>query len=266
VLFSENPFVFQGRWAERVKDRYILYDGFLTNCRLPRPVWTLNGPKFDIIPDRRALVHKSTFRVRKIPLLYVPLFYKPLVDKPRKSGFLSPNAGNTSRRGYMAGLGYYWAINRSYDLMYRTQYFTQRGFAHHVDLRGKPTQRSDFYFVLYGVNDRGIDLGGGNRLRAGGYVLTGTAEADLGKGFQAKADVNYLSSFLFRQEFTESFNEAESGSAGCPRQSFVCAIGRFRAACCRCGCRLGEASACSEETSRCLRPESSSSAWMWRRG
>ncbi len=208
VLFSENPFVFQGRWAERVKDRYILHDGFLTNCRLPRPVWTLNGPKFDIIPDRRALVHRSTFRIRKIPLLYVPVFYKPLVEKPRKSGLLTPNAGNTSRRGYMAGLGYYWAISRSYDLMYRTQYFTQRGFAHHVDLRGKPTQRSDFYFVLYGVNDRGIDLGGGNRLKAGGILLTGTAEADLGKGFQAKADVNYLSSFLFRQEFTESFNEA----------------------------------------------------------
>jgi LPS-assembly protein len=208
VLFSENPFIFQGKWAERTKDRYILYDGFLTNCRLPDPVWTLQGPKFDIIPDQRAIVHRSTFRLKKIPLLYVPVFYKPLQQRPRKSGFLTPNAGNSSRRGYMAGLGYYWAIDRSYDLMYRTQYFTQRGLAHHVDLRGKPTQRSDLYFFLYGVNDKGLDLGGGNRLKASGVLMTGAGEADLGRGFQARADVNYLSSFLFRQEFTESFNEA----------------------------------------------------------
>jgi LPS-assembly protein len=208
VLFTENPFVFQGKWAERSGDRYILHDGFLTNCRLPNPVWTLQGPTFDIIPDRRALVRSSTFRLRKIPLLYFPLFYKPLEERPRKSGFLTPNAGNSSRRGYMAGLGYYWAIDRSYDLMYRTQYFTQRGFAHHVDLRGKPTQKSDFYVFLYGVNDKGLDLGGGNRLKASGMLLTATANADLGRGFLAKADVNYLSSFLFRQEFTESFNEA----------------------------------------------------------
>jgi LPS-assembly protein len=208
VLFTENPFVFQGKWAERVEERYILHDGFLTNCRLPNPVWTLHGSKFDIIPDRRALVHSSKFRVRKIPLFYFPVFYKPLEERPRKSGFLTPNAGNSSRRGYMAGLGYYWAIDRSYDLMYRTQYFTQRGLAHHVDFRGKPTQRSDFYVFVYGVNDKGLDLGGGNRLKASGMLLTATGDADLGRGFVAKADVNYLSSFLFRQEFTESFNEA----------------------------------------------------------
>lgn len=208
LLTSGNPFVFQGDWAERIEDRYILHDGFLTNCRLPHPIWTLKGPKFDIIPNDRALVHQSTFRVKGIPLLYAPVFYKSLKERPRRSGFLTPNLGNSSRRGFMAGLGYYWAIHRSYDAAYRAQYFSQRGFAHHINARGKPAQNADFDFYLYGVNDRGRNLGGGNILDASGFLISVTGQADLGHGFRSRWDINYLSSFLFRQEFTESFNEA----------------------------------------------------------
>lgn len=208
MLTTGNPFVFEGEWAELLGNRYILHDGFLTNCLLPKPVWTLTGPKFDIVPNERALVYHSVFRVKGIPLLYAPVFYKSLRERPRKSGFLTPNIGNSSRRGTMIGAGYYWAINRSYDLMYRSQLFSQRGFAHQVDARGRPTRSSRFDVFLYGVNDSGRDLQGGGVVQASGFLLTATGEAALGKGFVAKADFNYLSSFLFRQEFTESFNEA----------------------------------------------------------
>jgi len=208
LLTTGNPFVFKGKWAERLKDRYILHHGFLTNCRLPKPTWTLRGPKFDIIPNKRALVYQSTFRVRGVPVFYAPVFYKSLEEKPRKSGLLTPNIGNSSRRGLMLGLGYYWAMHRSYDAAYRAQYFSQRGFAHHVNVRGKPMRNADFDFYFYGVDDKGKDIGGGRRLDASGFLMAATGKADLGKGFRARWDINYLSSFLFRQEFTESFNEA----------------------------------------------------------
>jgi LPS-assembly protein len=208
VLTTTNPFVFQGRWAERFKDRYILYEGFITNCRLPKPIWTLRAPKFDIIPNNRAVAYKAWFRVRRFPLLYAPVFYKSLQEQPRKSGFLTPNIGNSSRRGKMLGAGYYWAMNRSYDAAYRSQLFTQRGFAHTVDLRGKPHQNSEFNFYLYGVNDRGLLLDDGTRRKEGGFLLSGDGKADLPLGFKALGAANYLSSFTFRQAFTETFNEA----------------------------------------------------------
>lgn len=208
VLTSSNPFLFQGKWAERIKDRYILYDGFITSCRLPKPWWVLRGPRFDIIPEQRALAYSPIFWLKGVPLFYTPVFYKPLAKQPRRSGFLTPSLGNSSRRGKMVGLGYYWAINRSYDVQYRSQYFTQRGFAHHVDMRGKPRQGSDFNFILYGVNDRGLLLPNGERRKEGGYLISFTGKAELGRGFEAFGVANYLSSFLFRQSFTESFNEA----------------------------------------------------------
>jgi len=209
LLITQNPFIFQGEWAERLKDRYILYDGFITNCRLPKPWWTLQGPKFDIIPGDRALAYKSRFRVRNFPIFYSPVFYKSLAEQPRKSGFLTPNIGNSNRRGKMLGAGYYWAMHRSYDLTYRSQLFTQRGFAHTFDFRGKPTQTSDFDAFLYGVNDRGQKIPDSTeRIKQGGFLLSVRGKAALPWKFDGLAEVNYLSSFVFRQAFTESFNEA----------------------------------------------------------
>jgi LPS-assembly protein len=208
ILATTSPFSFEGRWAERIKRRYILHDGFITNCKLPRPTWIFKGPTFDIVPGDRAIARNAVFRLKKVPLFYTPVFYKSLEKEPRKSGFLTPNAGNSSRRGKMLGVGYYWAINRSYDAAYRAQYFTQRGIAHHIDLRGKPRQGADFNFILYGVNDRGLLLDDGTRRKEGGFLMSLDGQAELGRGFTARGEMNYLSSFTFRQAFTESFYEA----------------------------------------------------------
>lgn len=210
ILTTGNPFLFQGDWAEKIDDRYLLYRGMLTNCTLPGPAWRLDAPKFDIIPGDRALAYKSIFKLRGIPLLYSPVFYKSLSNETRRSGFLTPNVGNSNRRGLMLGAGYYWAINRSYDATYRGQYFTQRGFAHTVDFRGKPTQKSDFDVYVYGVNDKGLLLKDGTRRKEGGYLLRAMGKNEWGHGFYSRALVNHLSSFQFRQAFTESFNETVS--------------------------------------------------------
>ena len=208
VLTSSNPFYFQGKWAERLKEKYILHDGYITNCKMPKPWWIMRSPKFDIVPDERAISHRAIFTVRRIPIFYAPYYYKSLKKLPRQSGFLTPNIGNSSTRGKMLGAGYYWAINRSYDAAYRVQYFTQRGFAHTVDFRGKLAEGTDFSAFLYGVQDRG--LADKPSSKAPGYMLTVDARTDLGHGFYGRGQLNYLSSFAFRQAFTETFTEAIS--------------------------------------------------------
>jgi LPS-assembly protein len=208
LLKTTNPFYFEGEWAERHNNRYIIHNGFITDCVLPKPWWTLHAPIFDVVPDDRAIAHKAVFRVKNVPILYLPAFYRPLGREDRQSGFLTPNIGNSSYLGFMLGEGYYWAINRSYDTTYRLQYFSQRGFAHTFDFRGKPTQTSDFDFELYGVNDKGLPLGNGQRLNEGGVQFRLVGRTDLPDGWTASMDLRYLSSYLFRQSFTQSFNDA----------------------------------------------------------
>lgn len=208
ILTTGNPFLFRGDWAEKLDNRYRLYQGTLTNCTYPDPWWVLTAPKFDIIPGDRAIAYKSLFKLKGVPLLWTPAFYKSLSDETRRSGFLTPNFGSSNRRGFMYGLGYYWAINRSYDISYRAQYFTKRGFAHTADFRGKPTQKSDFDVYVYGVDDKGLLQDDGTRRKEGGVLATFTGKSEWGKGFYSRGVVNYLSDFKFRQAFTESFNEA----------------------------------------------------------
>jgi len=199
VMGTNNPESFRGRYAERKGDHYWLYDGMMTNCDPKNPSWELISPRFDIIPHDRALAYWTYMKLLKLPILYVPVFYRSLEERPRHSGFLTPSIGNSSVRGQMFGLGYYWAISRSLDLQYRVQYFTKRGFAHHAEFRGKPTSNTEFDALVYGVADR---------LNEGGFLFTFNGKADLGDGWTARGTANYLSSFVFRQNFTESFNEA----------------------------------------------------------
>lgn len=209
MLTSVNPYYFEGKWAERLQGHYILYDGFLTNCRIPNPWWRLRGPRFNVVPQESAKAYRAVFLLRKFPLFYTPFFYKSLEKRPRRSGLLMPNIGHSSTRGYMFGVGAFWAINRSYDATYHVQDYTARGYAHHLEFRGKPTDKADFDAIGFGVQDRGLLESDGTRgPKQGGLTFSVAGKADLGDGWTARGIINYLSSFTFRQTFSDSFNEA----------------------------------------------------------
>ncbi|MGA9628408.1 MAG: LPS assembly protein LptD, partial [Bryobacteraceae bacterium] len=208
TLTTSSPFHFEGKWAERIGEKYILYNGWVTNCKMPDPWWRMTGPRFDIIPGQRAIAYRSVFLLRKIPLFYTPYFYHSLEREPRRSGFLTPNIGHSSQRGFMLGIGYFWAIKRSYNLTYLVQDYTARGFAHHVDFGGKPREGTDFDAILYGVQDRGAPNSGNPPQKYSGVSLYVTGKSDLGDGWTARGAINYITSFRFRQEWTQSYNEA----------------------------------------------------------
>jgi LPS-assembly protein len=213
VLTGTSPFHFEGEWAERLGEKYVLYDGWVTDCKLPSPWWKLRGPKFDIIPGDRVKAYRSTFILRKMPLFYTPYFYHSLESQPRHSGLVIQDPVPFSRRGFMVGAGYFWAINRSYDITYKFLDYNTSAFAHHVDFRGRPNAETDYDLIVYGVQDRQGDPNAKLPYNLGyskysGYNVYFIGHSDLGHGWTASANVDYVSSFRFRQEWTDSFSEA----------------------------------------------------------
>jgi LPS-assembly protein len=205
LLTTQNPFYFQAKWAERLNGHYILYSGFLTDCMIPHPWWVLKAPQFDIMPQDHAIARHSWFFLRSIPIFYTPYFYKSLKKQPRRSGFLIPSFGNSSLHGKDVGFGYYWAINRSFDLLYQGQYFSEAGLANHAELRGKINSKTDFDLTVFGIKDtQNTDP------PDSGVHIHLIAKSDLGDGWEAKGVLDYLSNFAFLQDFTQSFNEAVS--------------------------------------------------------
>ncbi len=208
LLTTTNPFFFEARRVDKVgEDTYVLYHGYVTSCRTPNPLWTFHAGSATIRPGESAFLHNTWLRFKKVPFFYSPFFYHSLKRIPRSSGFLTPHIGTSSRKGKIAGESFFWAINRSADALLGAEYYSKRGWAQHATLRLRPAGNSYLTATYFGVLDRGL-VRGNQRQDQGGRALTVTGASELPRGFRAVANVNYLSSFLFRLGFTESYNDA----------------------------------------------------------
>ena len=207
VLTANQPFHFEGAWAERIGERYVVHNGWVTNCKMPDPWWRLRGARFDIIPQDHAVTHRSWFLLKRMPVFYTPFFYHSLERHPRHSGFLIPNFAPHTWRGLMVGVGYYWAINRESDLAVRFYDYTTQAYGTNVDFRAKPRENSDFGAIIYGVQDNGAPGATSPANRYSGLNVYSIGRTELGGGWSARGYFNYLTSFRFRQQWSQSYND-----------------------------------------------------------
>ena len=77
-----------------------------------------------------------------------------------------------------------------------------------MDFRGKPRAGTDYDAILYGVQDRGAPDSGNPPQKFSGISLLMVGQSDLGKGWTARGSLNYITSFRFRQEWSESYSDS----------------------------------------------------------
>ncbi len=199
TLTTSTPFTFSGRKVEQTgPDRYLLYHGWVTACELPRPKWSFHAEKIVVNIGGEAQIFNSTFRVEKVPILYLPFAQHPVENLGRNSGFLIPTFGTSSIKGLILGDSAYWAMSRSADATFGAEYFSKRGWAESGDLRWRPNEDSYVKLNYYGVVDR---------LHQGGEDATLDAQTRLPFGFRGVGSVEYLSSYVFRLVFFDSFSQ-----------------------------------------------------------
>lgn len=205
TLTTTNPLAFRGRLVEKLgRGRFIVHDGQVTSCAMPNPKWTFNATRVVVDVDDRARIYNATFRVKKVPVFYFPLAAHPVGRLKRQSGFLTPTFGTSSRKGTILGESFYWAVNRSLDLTLGAEYWSSRGWAQHGEMRARPTENTSISAKYFGVLDRGLAPTGEDQ---GGQDIRATMETRL-LGFRGVANLNYLSSFVFRLAFTEAYTQA----------------------------------------------------------
>jgi LPS-assembly protein len=206
TLTTDEPFAFTGKLVEKVsKDQFVVHEGSVTSCELPKPKWTFNAQRVEIHLGSTARIYNSTFRIRSFPIFYFPFAAHPVTKLGRQSGFLVPTFGASSRKGTIIGESFYWAINRSMDATVGAEYYSSRGWAQHGEFRAKPTPNSTINATYFGVLDRGF---GPAKIDQGGQDVKLSAEAILPANIRGVVSANYLSSFLFRLAFTETFAQA----------------------------------------------------------
>jgi LPS-assembly protein len=216
VYSTTNPFFFSSRVVLEISEgRYNIIDGTVTNCRLPRPDWEIISRTIKL-EDGKASTSNAWFKFLGVPVFYLPYLRHPVDATGRESGLLIPVVSTgSSVRGYTFGEQVYWAINRSMDMVAGLEYYSKRGWAPDGDFRYKGLGQDHATVRLNALVDRGVLLpnayGTGTTLtNQGGVDIHVLGRKDLTTETRMAANIDYLSSYIYRLVFNDNFKEAVS--------------------------------------------------------
>lgn len=104
-----------------------------TTCPRDDQSWQLRADSISLNTRTRIGTGRGT-RVdfKGVPIVYLPWMSFPLGTE-RKSGFLFPTVGHSTRSGAQLAVPYYWNIAPNSDLTFEPMYYSRRG----VDLAGE---------------------------------------------------------------------------------------------------------------------------------
>ncbi len=128
----------KGRGDARVilfegQDKKLLKDARYTTCALGVNDWYIKAKELELNDFTESGVAKNAYiEFKGIPILYTP-WASFSFNNQRKSGFLAPTFGTTSRSGFELSMPFYWNISPNMDATMATRVLSKRG----VQLQGE---------------------------------------------------------------------------------------------------------------------------------
>jgi LPS-assembly protein len=166
-------------------DKYRLRDATYSTCAPGQRDWEIVVDKLDLdYVEEVGEARNATIRFKDVPLFYTPWINFPL-SAQRKSGFLSPTIGSTSKSGIELSAPWYWNIAPDMDATISPRVMTKRGMQLNTEFRYLDPAYTGQLRAEYLPDDR---LAGITRY---GYALTHAQH--LGGGFNALLNVNGVS-------------------------------------------------------------------------
>ena len=209
VLVTDNPLYFEARTVERFAgDLYFVQKAWITICDPAHPKWQFYAPEARIRLDKTVALVNANFRLFRVPLVWLPYATAPAGSKVRQSGFLIPDIGQSSRKGFILGDAFYLAPLSWLDTTFGGQVMSRRGFLERGNFRAKPFENTSVEYTYFGVDDRGLLNPDGTRSPQGGQEQRLEIQSLLPHGWRFVTDYNQLSSLTFRLAFSDSFGEA----------------------------------------------------------
>jgi LPS-assembly protein len=220
LLVSPNPIYFEAEEAERIDpDTYRISKAWMTVCDPVQPTWKFYAPRATVYIKTSVRLENGNFRLFSVPVLYLPYATFP-AEKQRASGFLIPDFGQSSSKGYIFGDAVYWAPKDWADFTLGAYYYSRRGWNQRANLRLRPWENARLDLSYNGVEDRGLRVTSTTLNNQGVPVTTTLLEnqgghearllftALLPDGWRAVADLDNLSSLTYRLAFSETYIEA----------------------------------------------------------
>jgi LPS-assembly protein len=170
-----------------------------STCPVSDETWQIRAASLTLDSgEHQGVARDATVAFKDVPILYLPWLSFPLDDE-RKSGFLFPSIGTSSRGGFELSTPWYWNIAPQEDLLLTPAYYTRRG----VDVGGDARYMTDdqhgeliWHFLPYDAQAAGEGLSNHDR----SFVhLTQTTE--LPDDFRVQIDAANVGDPLYFQDF-----------------------------------------------------------------
>ena len=209
ILISENPLYFEAGDVERFAgDVYLVHRAWITICDPAHPKWQFYAPNARIRLNKTVALVNANFRLFRVPLIWLPYATAPAGEKIRQTGFLIPDIGQSSRKGFILGDAFYLAPTPWMDATLGAQFMSRRGVLERGEFRAKPFENTSITYTYFGVEDRGLLNPDGTRSPQGGEQQRLEIQSLLPYGWRFVTDYNQLSSLTFRLAFADTFGEA----------------------------------------------------------
>lgn len=120
-----NGVATQGQLLDDQRSRYL--GATYSTCDVGNHVWEIRAK--DIRMDKETgegVAHDATMYLYNVPFFWLPTFTFPINDE-RKTGFLTPSIGNSSRGGFLLSAPYYLNLAPNYDATLDPRIYTERG-------------------------------------------------------------------------------------------------------------------------------------------
>ncbi len=181
-----------------------LEDVTFSTCPAEDPAWQIRARSIELDTQQRlGTARGAEINFKGVPILYLPYLSFPLGSE-RKTGFLFPSIGHSTRSGGQLSVPWYWNLRPNLDLTLEPTFYTRRG----LDLGGEvrwltPRQRSLLTFnVLPG--DDAVSSGDDDRTR-----VRLQHRIDLPRGWRARFDAEDVSD----SEYFEDFAQGPEGTS-----------------------------------------------------
>ncbi|WP_369825990.1 LPS-assembly protein LptD [Achromobacter sp. HZ34] len=183
-----------------------------TGCNCDNPAWYIKANSIDLdFDENEGMARNGVLYFKDTPILAWPYMTFP-VKKERKSGFLTPTYGSTSRSGFDLQVPYYFNLAPNYDLTLTPRYLSKRGEQLGAEFRYLGPTYSGSLMGTYLSNDSQT---GENR-----YLYSTKHFQTLGNGFYTAWNVSGVSDGNYFRDFA-SLGLNDASQTYLPRQGLV---------------------------------------------
>lgn len=189
----------QGHMLDAEHTRYSM--ATYSTCDVGHHVWEFRAKSISIDKTKGVGVARdATMRIGKVPFLYLPYFSFPTDDR-RKSGFLYPTIGNTSRSGFEISTPYYLNLAPNYDATLDPRYYSDRGAMLGGEFRYLLPGTKGQLNVAYVPTDHGEQDGLADTKGKSRYLINFSDTTRLWPGWSFSGAYNHVSDASYLYDF-----------------------------------------------------------------